>query len=905
METNIYTVGGTVQAGEGLYIERNADAELLELCRNGEFAYILNARQMGKSSIVAHTAERLLEEDIRPVVIDLTLIGTELNADQWYLGLLTIIADQLDLATNPTVWWRDRAHLGVIQRLAAFIQDVLLEEVAEPIVIFVDEIDTTLRLDFTDDFYAAIRALYNARAQQPELRRIGVVLIGVATPGDLIKDPQRTPFNIGRQVTLTDFTLPNVQPFAKGLNLPMEQADIVLRRVMYWTSGHPYLTQLLCHSISERHDESWNAAAVDRLIHETLLGERRKQDNNLQFVHDMLTRRAPDPIAVLTTYRAIRQGRTVRDEERSLVKSHLKLSGVVRRKGDLLLIRNNIYDEAFNERWIHENLPNDWTRRALRVTRFALAVVAVIAVALGVFLFISNSISINEIQAKNKELEAQFATASALQNQLELSGTAIVLSYQKGQRQQLSEEVEALALRSKSIGEAAKNPELGLLLAIEAAQQVANNRADDLNGSVKQALVKAIQNMPTGANIAFIGTVPSNAQEIVSAAWSPDGTRFLTASHHTINVWDAKSGTPIAAFSENYGQNIIDASWSPNSSHILIVFAHIVQVWDVSSKQPSTVSQDNIKSAAWAADGSRIFIRSDDGTIQVWDASLKNKIGTIHAGKPRIADAFWSPDATRILTLSDGGIARIWDVSSGSQLRAFETQDAIAAAAWSPDGKYIATVGFIATTESPCIWDSSSGQLVVGTISFLEPDPQNECRLSSNQNTTEGQEISNAILRRYSSPSSVSWSHNGKQVVQVNTGHAVIIDISSKKVVRLITSQAYDIKWVKWSPDDMEMLLILSDGTVQIQKAQSNQLLGTIKNDTSEIVSADWSPDGTRVLTRAKDGTVSVWSGALDRLIDLARSHLSKINGVTRTLTPMEREVYGADRLEATPVGRP
>ena len=68
-------------------------------------------------------------------------------------------------------------------------------------VIFIDEIDSTLSLPFTDDFYAAIRYVYNARARAPEFQRLSFVLIGVATPSDLISDPKRTPFNIGNAWT--------------------------------------------------------------------------------------------------------------------------------------------------------------------------------------------------------------------------------------------------------------------------------------------------------------------------------------------------------------------------------------------------------------------------------------------------------------------------------------------------------------------------------------------------------------------------------------------------------------------------------------------------------------------------------------------------------------------------------
>src|SRR5215211_7740685 len=203
---DIYTVGGTVQAGSGIYIPRQADDQLLELCRAGKFAYVLSSRQMGKSSLMVRTMERLTAEGIRCVTIDLNEIGTQTNAEEWYLGLLTIIEQQLELRTDPIAWWHEHGRLGATQRLTLFIQKVLLAEVSECVVIFIDEIDTTLSLTFTDDFYAAIRALYTARAPVPAYRRLLFLLICVVTPSDLIRDPQRTPFNIGQRVDVTDFT---------------------------------------------------------------------------------------------------------------------------------------------------------------------------------------------------------------------------------------------------------------------------------------------------------------------------------------------------------------------------------------------------------------------------------------------------------------------------------------------------------------------------------------------------------------------------------------------------------------------------------------------------------------------------------------------------------------------------
>ncbi|MBE9088091.1 AAA-like domain-containing protein, partial [Tolypothrix sp. LEGE 11397] len=245
----IYTVGGTVQAGGGIYIPRQADEELLNLCRDGTFAYVLTPRQMGKSSLMVRTAQTLAEEGIRAVIVDLQELGAQVTAEQWYFGFLVKLDEQLEFETDVVSWWQEHEYLGVSQRLTLFFQEVLLAEVEARVVIFVDEIDSTLSLDFTDDFYTAIRYLYVARATNAEFVRLSLVLMGVATPGDLIRDAKRTPFNIGQRVDLTDFTFEEALPLAEGLEQVTDDAQQLLRWVLNWTGGHPYLTQRLCAAL--------------------------------------------------------------------------------------------------------------------------------------------------------------------------------------------------------------------------------------------------------------------------------------------------------------------------------------------------------------------------------------------------------------------------------------------------------------------------------------------------------------------------------------------------------------------------------------------------------------------------------------------------------------------------------
>jgi len=373
---SIYTVGGTVQAGTGIYIPRRADEQLLELCRNRTFAYVLTPRQMGKSSLMVRTAEQLQAEEVCTAIIDLQPIGAKVSQEEWYLGLLTEIEEQLDLTTDLLDWWEKQSHLGMAQRLTRFFKEVVLLEIDSPIVVFIDEIDTTLSLDFTDDFFIALRYFYTNRAQNPEFKRLSFVLIGVATPADLIRDPQRTPFNVGQQVDLTDFTPEEAEPLAAGLRLKETEAQQALGWMLEWTGGHPYLTQRLCQAVEEEiqnpKSKVQNSIAqtdIEHIVTATFFGGMSERDNNLQFVRDMLTQRAPDIYQVLTIYKDVwRRRLPIKDEEQSIIKSHLKLSGIVRpNEQKILRVRNEIYRTVFDEAWIRENLPVNWRRRVRRL----------------------------------------------------------------------------------------------------------------------------------------------------------------------------------------------------------------------------------------------------------------------------------------------------------------------------------------------------------------------------------------------------------------------------------------------------------------------------------------------------------------------------------------------------------
>lgn len=352
-QERIYTVGGAII--EGVYIERKADDELLSACLEGDFAYILTARQMGKSSLMNSTADRLKKKGVAPITIDLTTMGREVTPEQWFLGFIDICVNELNIDFDYREWWNRGQHLGFMQRLINFFKTVLLKEIALPIVVFIDEIDTTLSFSYKDDFFAGIRSIYNARKNTPEFRRLTFVLIGVATPDELIRDSSRTPFNIGRQIELTYFTPDEALPLASGLNLPLEQAREVLRWILEWSAGHPYLTQKLC-SIIANQSQPIRKRTVENIVKEVFFSREGEADHNLQFIKKMLQVRPDLRRSLATKYITILTEKPASLDDYSDEITYLRLTGLIRKNHNGYMVSNRIYATVFNQEWILENL---------------------------------------------------------------------------------------------------------------------------------------------------------------------------------------------------------------------------------------------------------------------------------------------------------------------------------------------------------------------------------------------------------------------------------------------------------------------------------------------------------------------------------------------------------------------
>jgi hypothetical protein len=103
---SFYVTGGTLQSDARSYVEREADRQLYESLLQGDFCYVLTARQMGKSSLMVRTANRLRAAGVHVVALDLTALGGQnITPQQWYFGLLDTLGQEMGLCDELEVFW--------------------------------------------------------------------------------------------------------------------------------------------------------------------------------------------------------------------------------------------------------------------------------------------------------------------------------------------------------------------------------------------------------------------------------------------------------------------------------------------------------------------------------------------------------------------------------------------------------------------------------------------------------------------------------------------------------------------------------------------------------------------------------------------------------------------------------
>jgi transcriptional regulator with XRE-family HTH domain len=237
------TPAGAMRPESPFYVERAADSQLRhQLSGKGTTTTIQAGRQTGKTSLLINAIHTSREEKRRVIYLDFQLVGAaDLDDLASFLRFLSeAIAEQLDLEWSLVDgYWQ--AARNPTQTFNRFLQREVLECFKQPILLAIDEADLLLDAEYRKHFFALLRAWDSRRAFDANWRKLNLVLIISTHPYLLIDDVNLSPFNVGLNIQLKDFSSDQMADLNQRHGNPLKPEEIPA--LMDLVGGHPYLVR--------------------------------------------------------------------------------------------------------------------------------------------------------------------------------------------------------------------------------------------------------------------------------------------------------------------------------------------------------------------------------------------------------------------------------------------------------------------------------------------------------------------------------------------------------------------------------------------------------------------------------------------------------------------------------------
>lgn len=435
-------------------------------------------------------------------------------------------------------------------------------------------------------------------------------------------------------------------------------------------------------------------------------------------------------------------------------------------------------------------------------------------------------------------------------------------------------------LAATALSELQTDPELGLLLAIEAARITRNEVTE---AALKKALLSS------RIRASFWG----HDAQIYNAALNPEGTRMVTASvDKTARIWDLKGGLPPVILT-GHDRMVTCATFSPDGKFIATASEDkTARFWDANTGQTIKEFKGHaniINSVAFSPDGRRLLTASGDKTARIWQVASGQSVIELTGHKLWLNAAAFSPDNKWIATASGDKTVRIWEAETGKLVKELSNHTAsVLNVAFSSDSKFMVTASADHTAR---IWDVSSWNIKnelrghTDNVNSAEFSPDGEWIVTASKDLTtrvwetETGRMVTELRGHKSNINSAVFSRDGRSVFSASGDRSVKLWDVTMGLSFELRGHTDGLWSGSFRPDGKQIVTAGKDKTPRVWAASSGELLFLLEGHTDAVHWVAFSPDGKSIATASRDETVRIWDSVSGRSLRELRK-----GGIMRTV---------------------
>jgi WD40 repeat protein len=281
----------------------------------------------------------------------------------------------------------------------------------------------------------------------------------------------------------------------------------------------------------------------------------------------------------------------------------------------------------------------------------------------------------------------------------------------------------------------------------------------------------------------------------------------------------------------------------------------------------------------------------EDGSVHTWTLRTGKPVATRRLARFPVETVQFSRDGSRLLGAGKAGVA-VWSTSESTRrpLASFDEKGGPFAAAFSPDGKQVATGDLDGHVR---LWWTDTGgppdellppgpRSPVRAISF-SADGSRLAAASGSQGTVWTLRTRRARIFRSSDEKvwAVAVSPDGMHVATGDIGGLGRVWNMRAAGAADLNGHSGAIRWIAFSSDGKSLVTASEDGTGRIWDAGTGRPLAELRGHDGIVHSAAFAPDGTTVVTGGEDGTIRTWSTTSDPVrVELPRPDKRRLRDV-------------------------